>query len=435
MGDSTKDSYSILGITKTATIKDLCKAYKSLVTKWNPDKNPSNKNEAEVKFKEINEAYKVLNERKLEDLLANEEDPTTTAGAHSHHESVDDIGFFSRRSSFHSRTTSRRSPTPTPTGSYLSRCQSKSSSTTPRMQSTPTAPTSTIKFPTTPTSSAPESSTKRPPESLSKSTTRSTSRKSASEIPSVLSRNASRWSTTPIIFSQSPPRLYSLNRTARRKLPPVERTFECTLEDLCFGCVKRINITRDVIMDPGDGEDLEVKVQIPLVKALTGCSLTVPLIGGENMSLSFDDILYPGYEQVIPGRGMPINTDEGKRGDLRIKFLFDFPTHLNHELIAGITTTPLSKASNASSSLSKFSIIPSSDTFAPESVTVFSKKRAKTQSLKNMQLHILQELMKVVGEWKELVQGIAAIFREFEHHEHLSRSEPQMFTQMPPVTP
>ncbi|KAF5733524.1 dnaJ subfamily B member 4 [Tripterygium wilfordii] len=374
MGDSrspTKDSYSILGITKTATIKDMCKAYKSLVTKWNPDKNPSNKTEADAKFKEIKEAYKVLNERKLEDLLANEDDPTTTAGAHSHHKSVDDIGFFSRRSSFLSRTSSRRSQTPTPTRSYLSRSQSKSSSTTPRMQSTPATPTSTTKFSTSPTSTT-ESSTKRASESRSKST----SRRSASEIPSVLSRNASRRSTTPIIFSQS---------TARRKPPPVEKTLECTLEDLCFGCVKRINITKDVIMDPGiivkehevlkiniqpgwkkgtkitfegkgderpgnlppdiifsideerhplfkrDGDDLELKLQIPLVKALTGCSLTVPLLGGENMNLSFDDILYPGYEKVIPGQGMPINTDEEKRGDLRIKFLVDFPMHLSRK--------------------------------------------------------------------------------------------------------
>ena len=60
MGDSpTPDFYSILGISKGASILDVCKAYKSLVKKWHPDKNHSNKTEAEIKFQSINEAYQV----------------------------------------------------------------------------------------------------------------------------------------------------------------------------------------------------------------------------------------------------------------------------------------------------------------------------------------------------------------------------------------
>lgn len=55
----TTDFYGILGITKSATIKDMCRSYKSLVMKWHPERNPSNKAEAESKFQEINEAYKV----------------------------------------------------------------------------------------------------------------------------------------------------------------------------------------------------------------------------------------------------------------------------------------------------------------------------------------------------------------------------------------
>ena len=78
------------------------------------------------------------------------------------------------------------------------------------------------------------------------------------------------------------------------------------------------------------GDDLEIAVEIPLVKALTGCSLSVPLLGGETMSIHFNDIIYPGYEKVIQGQGMP-NAKGGKRGNLRITFLVNFPTELTDQ--------------------------------------------------------------------------------------------------------
>jgi len=53
------DYYKILGISKTATEKDIKTAYRKLARKYHPDLNPDNK-EAEKKFKEINEANEVL---------------------------------------------------------------------------------------------------------------------------------------------------------------------------------------------------------------------------------------------------------------------------------------------------------------------------------------------------------------------------------------
>ena len=53
------DYYKILGIKKTATDKDIKKAYRKLARKHHPDLNPDDK-AAEKKFKEINEANEVL---------------------------------------------------------------------------------------------------------------------------------------------------------------------------------------------------------------------------------------------------------------------------------------------------------------------------------------------------------------------------------------
>lgn len=55
-----KDYYEILGVPRTASQDDIKKAYRKLARKYHPDVNPTNRAEAEAKFKEISEAYHVL---------------------------------------------------------------------------------------------------------------------------------------------------------------------------------------------------------------------------------------------------------------------------------------------------------------------------------------------------------------------------------------
>ena len=56
-----RDYYEVLGVDKSADANAIKKAYRSLAKKYHPDMNPGDK-EAEMKFKEVNEAYAVLSD-------------------------------------------------------------------------------------------------------------------------------------------------------------------------------------------------------------------------------------------------------------------------------------------------------------------------------------------------------------------------------------
>jgi molecular chaperone DnaJ len=56
-----KDFYTILGVGRSASEKEIKQAYRRLARKYHPDVNPGDKT-AEAKFKEINEAYEVLSD-------------------------------------------------------------------------------------------------------------------------------------------------------------------------------------------------------------------------------------------------------------------------------------------------------------------------------------------------------------------------------------
>lgn len=59
-----RDYYEILSVSRTAAIEEIKSSYRKLAMQWHPDRNPENKQEAEVRFRECTEAYTILSDPK-----------------------------------------------------------------------------------------------------------------------------------------------------------------------------------------------------------------------------------------------------------------------------------------------------------------------------------------------------------------------------------
>merc|ERR1711988_96475 len=108
-----------------------------------------------------------------------------------------------------------------------------------------------------------------------------------------------------------------------------------------------------------DGDDLVHNAKIPLVRALSGCTLKLATLDGREIIVGVNDVIHAGYEKVLVGEGMPSFDEPGKCGDLVIKYTVEFPATLNdqqrHLLKAALflPTNPSSDQSEALKQMSK----------------------------------------------------------------------------------
>ncbi len=63
------DYYDILGVSKSASAEEIKKAYRKQALEWHPDRHKDDKEAAEKRFKEINEAYQVLGDPKKKSMF------------------------------------------------------------------------------------------------------------------------------------------------------------------------------------------------------------------------------------------------------------------------------------------------------------------------------------------------------------------------------
>ncbi|KAF7683232.1 DnaJ like protein subfamily B member 13 [Astathelohania contejeani] len=164
-------------------------------------------------------------------------------------------------------------------------------------------------------------------------------------------------------------------RTKSKEPPVVEIPLKCTLEELFTGCTKKLKIKRKLIrhgitesiievqIKPGykkgtkftfsgqgdqlpdgsfqdikiileekedlnfvrNGNDLEMKLDIPFKDLLRGFTRQIYLPGKRIYQLTEKDITKIGGWNIIPGRGMPFSKDPSKIGDLKIMITTDMP--------------------------------------------------------------------------------------------------------------
>jgi len=168
--------------------------------------------------------------------------------------------------------------------------------------------------------------------------------------------------------------------------PPVERTFSCTLEEIYRGHTKRLRVTRSIFNEYGeavnqdakileiqvppgtrtgteflckeagdiypgkpagdvifvleekphdyyqrDGNDIIYTAKITLAQALTGVKIKLPLLSGETTEIVIRDVIKPGQEKVLTGRGMPLPERGGVFGDMIVKFDIQWPNRIDNE--------------------------------------------------------------------------------------------------------
>ena len=343
-----KDYYKILGVSKDANADALKKAYRKSALKYHPDKNKAP--DAEEKFKEISEAYEVLNDpekRQIYDTYGEEGlkgGPPPGSGGNGF------SGFNSNGSTFQTFTFSSGDAFETFSRAFGNdagfggfgnmsdlfggmhgvnghRRQNSSFGSFPGFQS----------------------------------------------------------SGEPMDFEFSNPGFGASSKRAKIQDPPITKDLYLSLEEIATGCTKRIKITRQVLNEdqrttrpeekiltidvkkgwkagtkitfPNEGDEkvgrlaadiifiirdkhndyltrdssnnLIFNAKISLRDALCGGSIVIPLLHGFTRTVSWQEVINPGATKYISGEGLPLPKQPSRKGDLIVKFDVIFPNKLS----------------------------------------------------------------------------------------------------------
>ncbi|AEE85492.1 DNAJ heat shock family protein [Arabidopsis thaliana] len=281
------DYYKVLQVDRSANDDDLKKAYRKLAMKWHPDKNPNNKKDAEAKFKQISEAYDVLSDPQKravydqygeEGLKGNVPPPNAATSGASYFSTGDGSSSFrfNPRSADDIFAEFFGFSTPFGGGGGGTGGQRFAS----RM------------FGDDMYASFGEGAVE---EILTigvkpgwKKGTKITFPEKGNEHPGVIPADL------VFIIDEKPHPVF----------------------------------TRE-------GNDLIVTQKVSLADALTGYTANIATLDGRTLTIPITNVIHPEYEEVVPKEGMPLQKDQTKKGNLRIKFNIKFPARLTAEQKAG----------------------------------------------------------------------------------------------------
>ncbi|KFK29392.1 hypothetical protein AALP_AA7G127400 [Arabis alpina] len=336
------DYYKVLQVDRSASDDDLKKAYRKLAMKWHPDKNPNNKKEAEAKFKQISEAYDVLSDPQKravydqygEEGLKGNVPPPNAAGGASYFSTGDGPSSFRFNPRSADDIFAEFFGFSTPFGGGGGGGGGGQ------------------RFP---------------------------SRMFGDDMYASFGEGGGGGGSMH----------HHHHHGGARKVAPIENKLPCSLEDLYKGTTKKMKISREIVdvsgkamqmeeiltigVKPGwkkgtkitfpekgnehpgvipadlvfiidekphplftrEGNDLIVTQKISLADALTGYTVNLTTLDGRILTVPVTNVIHPEYEEVVPKEGMPLQKDQTKKGNLRIKFNIKFPARLTAEQKAG----------------------------------------------------------------------------------------------------
>jgi DnaJ family protein B protein 4 len=330
-----KDYYKILGVSKTADEDEMKKAYRKLALKWHPDRHKeADKETAEQKFKEVNEAYEVLsdkNKRQIYDAYGEEGlkgvPPEGNAGAGRE---------------FHGFPSGFPGGFPGGLGGFGGGFPG-SSGTSFTFTSTggpggfqPTDPNSIFREFFSNTGASDEDdffahlgfgAREKPKkevthhialslEELYKGTTKKL------KIKRTIIDGSTR---TPVQTEET------LSFEVRPGLKAGAKVrFPNKGDELPSGETQDIVIIVDEKPHPvfkRAGDNLEMEMPLTLEEALCGFKKTIETLDGRKLAITSKSIVTPDTRQVFKGEGMPTK-EPGRKGDLVVKYTVRFPTRL-----------------------------------------------------------------------------------------------------------
>ncbi|KAK6133493.1 hypothetical protein DH2020_032786 [Rehmannia glutinosa] len=302
------DYYSILKVDKNANDDELKKAYRKLAMKWHPDKNINNKKEAEAKFKQISEAYEIINLRRRRPKgQVPPPDAAGPGGATFFQTGPGPNAFrFNPRNANDIFAEIFGFSSPFGDDIFSSFADSQQMSSGPRI-----APPIEQMLPCS-------------LEELYKGTTKRM--KISREIADASGK------TIPVEEILTIDIKPGWKKGTKITFPEKGNEQPNVIPaDLVFIIDEKPHsvFTRD-------GNNLVVAQKISLVEALTGYTVHLTTLDGRKLSIPINSVIHPEYEEMVPREGMPVPKDPTRRGNLRIKFDIKFPTRLTAEQKYGI---------------------------------------------------------------------------------------------------